>query len=74
MHNTVIHHFLTDAQPIPEQQPTAPGQLSSVCMLNMTFHGVEYPFVQFRSSVLAMLPPSFLCISSLVEHGKQKSS
>lgn len=71
IHNSVIHLFLTDAQPIPGQQSTAPGQLSLVYMLSMTFHDVEHPFGQFRST---MLLPSFLCISLLAEHGTQKSS
>lgn len=74
MHNTVIHLLLTDAQPISGRQSTAPGQLPPVYMLSMTFYGVEYPFGQFRLAVLAKLPPSLLCISTLAEHGKLKFS
>lgn len=39
----------------------------------MTFSGMGYPFGQFGSALLAMLPPRFLCTCSLAEHIKQKS-
>lgn len=41
----------------------------------MTFYGVEYSFGQFKSLVLAVLPPSFFspCTSSLAENDTQES-
>ncbi|KAJ7397098.1 hypothetical protein BTVI_138682 [Pitangus sulphuratus] len=74
MHNTVAHHPLTNDQSIPKQQPPPPGQLPPVCTLNMTFYGMEYPFDQFSSPGLALLPTSFSHISSLTEHEKPKSA
>lgn len=38
-------------QPIPEQWPVAPSQVSPVYILSMTFHGLEYPFEHFGSAV-----------------------
>jgi len=35
-------------------------------MLSMTPYGMEYPFGQLGSAVLAVSPPSFLCTSSLL--------
>lgn len=37
------------------------------------FCGAEYPCGHFRSAVLAMVPPIFLCTCSLAKHGKPKS-
>lgn len=39
---------------------------------NLYSDSMEYPFVQFRSPVLAVLPPNVSCTSSLVEHGNWK--
>ena len=44
MHNTVAHHLLINAQPVPEQQLAGPGHLLPIYILNMTFYGMEYPF------------------------------
>lgn len=41
---------------------------SPIYLLGMTFCGVEHPFGQLRSPLLAMLPPRFLCNSSLAQH------
>ena len=65
MNNAIAHHLPTDAQLVPEQ-PLPPGQLPPVYILGMTSHGMEYPFGQFGSAVLAVSPPSFLCPSSLL--------
>lgn len=59
--NTIVHHLLT------KQQLVTPGQLSPVYILGMTFYGLEYPFDQFRSNVLTVLPTNFLGICSLAE-------
>ena len=66
VHNVIAHHSLTDAQLVPEQQSTPPGQLPPVYILGMISYGMEYPFGQFGSAVLAVSPPSFLCPSSLL--------
>ena len=65
MHNAIAHRSLTDAQSVPKQRPL-PTQLPPVHILDMTSHGREYPFGQFRSAVLAVSPPNFLCPSSLL--------
>ena len=65
MHNAIAHDLPTDAQLVPEQR-SPPGQLPPVYILGMTSHGVEYPFGQFGSAVLAVSPPNFLCPSSLL--------
>lgn len=46
---------------------------SPVNALTMMLHGMEYPFGKFGSAVLTGLPTSFLCTSSLPEHGKLKN-
>lgn len=46
---------------------------SSVNILTMMLHGMEYPFGKFRSAVLTVLPPSFSCTCSLPECGKLKN-
>lgn len=68
MYNSIPHHTLTNAQPIPEQQLTPSDQLPPVHTLNMIFCGVEHPLAQLGSALLAVLPPRFLCSSSLAEH------
>ena len=66
MHNAIAHHLLTNAQSVPKQQSAPPGQLPPVYILDTTSRGMEYPFGQFGSAVLAVSPPNFLCPSSLL--------
>jgi len=66
MQKAIAHDPLTKAQSAPEQQLPPPGQLSPVFLFSMTGHGIEYPFGQFGSVVLAMLLPSCMCIPSLL--------
>ena len=66
MHNAIAHRSLTDAQSVPEQWSTPPGQLPPVYILGMTSYGLEYPFGQLGSAVPAVSPPSFLCTPSLL--------
>ena len=47
---------------------SAPSQLPLVYVWDMKYYGMEYPFGHFRPAVLAMLPASFLCLSSLAEN------
>ena len=60
MYDAIAHHQLTDAQPIPEQQPCPPAS-SPQFLFSMTSYGMEYPFGQFGTAVLAVPPPGFLC-------------
>lgn len=52
--------------PAVDQCPASPqatatlGKLPPVVLLNMTLHGVQYLFGQFRRAVLAAFPPSVL--------------
>ena len=65
MHNAIAHQLPTNAQLVLEQwspQANSPP----VYILDMTSHGMEYPFGQFGSAALAVSPPSFLCPSSLL--------
>lgn len=55
------------------QQLASTSQLPPVHTLGIMSRGMEYPFGQFRSGVLAMSPHSFLCTCSLADHGKRKS-
>lgn len=73
VHSPVAHHLQADAQSVPDQPSEAPGQIPPVDVLSMTLHGMEYPFGQLSSAVLAMLPHSFLCTSSPAELGTLKS-
>ena len=74
MHNATAHHSLTDAQLVPEQRSPFPGQLPPVYTLDMTSHGMEYPFGQFGSASLAVFPPNFLCPRALLAgHEKLKN-
>ena len=41
MHNAIAHDSLTDAQLVPEQQFTPPGQLPRVYILGMMSYGME---------------------------------
>lgn len=62
-HNTVTPHLLTDAQPRPVQQSVASGQLPQ--FVNWAGLSVLWNvFGQFRSAVLAILPPGSLCTYS----------
>ena len=63
---TIAHGQPTEVQPVTKQWRLSPGQLSPVCMLSMTSYGMEYPFSQFGWAVLAVPPPSFLHISSVL--------
>ena len=65
MHNAIAHHPLTDAQSVPEHQ-SLPAPLFLIYILGMTSHGMEYPFGQLGSAVLAVSPHNFLCPSSLL--------
>ena len=51
MHNTAACHLLTDVQPVPRPSQPAPP----VHVLSMKFCGMEYPFGQFMSTLLAMV-------------------
>lgn len=59
---------MTNAHPVPEQQPVVPGQLPQVCILSMVLYGMKHLCGQFASGVLAVLFPGFLHTCSLVEH------
>lgn len=74
MHNTIAHHWLTEAKPHSLNWLSSPFiQLTQLYILGMVFYGVKYPFVQFRSPVPAMQPSSlFLSTSSLAEHETHK--
>lgn len=54
MHNANAQHLLADAQSVPKQYHL-------IYILNMTLYGMEYPFDQLGSAVLAMSLPSFMC-------------
>ena len=66
MHNAIAHHSPTDAQLVPEQRSASLGQFAPVYVLGLTSYGMEYSFGQFGSAVLAVSPPSFLGLSSLL--------
>lgn len=59
------------ASPQAEISPSPPTP--PVYVLSRTFWGLEYPCGQFRSALLALLPPSSLCSCSLAEYRKLKS-
>lgn len=67
LHNTFAHHLLTDALIV------LLANSPPVYVQGMMLCGMEYPFSQFRSPVLAMLSPSFLCTCSMSENRKLKS-
>lgn len=62
MHNTVAQHSLTDVRPHFPNSDQAHLPSNSPQLLSMMFYGLEYTFGQFRSPVLALLPPSFFCV------------
>lgn len=63
------HCLPGDQCPAPPQAVISPFQVTfTVFILNMTSYGAEYPFGQFGSALLAVLPPSLLCSSSFTEH------
>ncbi|KAJ7405835.1 hypothetical protein BTVI_67629 [Pitangus sulphuratus] len=74
MNNTIAHHLVNIAKPISEPQLAALCKLlPPVYILGIMFCDVEYPFGHFRSAVWTMLPPNFLCSSSLAEHDPLKN-
>lgn len=73
MHNMISHHLLTHAQSISKHCLALLIQLHIVYTLRMKFYGIEYPFVQIRSAVSAMLLHSFFCTYLLKEYGKLKN-
>jgi len=66
MQNAKPHHSLTDAQPVPEQQLLPPNQLFLVLLFSKLSYGMEYPFGQCGSTVMAVSPARFLCPTSLL--------
>lgn len=61
MKQAMAHHPPTDALPAPCSE-CLPAQLLSLFKLfHVISYGLEYPFGQFRSSVLVLSPPSSLC-------------
>lgn len=67
---TVFHHTLADPHSAPRQWLAPQGWLSPVYSLSRLLYGMEYSLGQFRSAVLTMLPPDFLCSCFLGEHKK----
>jgi len=59
MHKAVADHPLTDAQPVPEQQPLPPGQLSPVFQHDVIRCGISLWSVGI--SCPGCVPPRFLC-------------
>ena len=55
--------------PSPGSSPLPPRQLPPVYTLSMTSYGMEYPFGQLDSAVLAASLPSFLCTPCLLAGG-----
>ena len=43
-----------------------PPPFHHLLLLSVLSHGMEYPFGQLESAVLAVSPPSFLCTPSLL--------
>lgn len=69
--NAISHHPLMGA--IPEQQLEPPGQFLPLYIVCVMLYVREYPFHQFRSAVLTVFSPGFLCCCSFTEHGKLKN-
>ena len=55
-HSAIAHHLPIDTQLVPERRSPLPP----VYILGMMSHGMEYPFGQFGSAVLAVSPPALL--------------
>ena len=74
MHNAIAHHPLTDAQPVPEQQPPASFPPRLYTEHDVLWYGRSLWPVWV--TVLAVSPPSFLCppASSLVGWGEKLKS
>lgn len=56
--------LLSCLPPSDQCQSPLPEPGSSTLPSNLMFYSVEYPFGQFGSPIPAMLPPSFICLSS----------
>lgn len=59
LHSAIAHHHLTDAQPVPEQQP--PTSVAPSLYTEYDTCRVEYPFGHLGWAVPALSPPSSLC-------------
>lgn len=66
LHKTTAYHPLVPPISIPPATP-------AVHVLSRAFFGMEYPFDQLGSAILAMLPHSFLWTFSLAEYGTLKN-
>lgn len=60
--------------PIASLSSDQPPALTIPPKLYSDHDSMEYPLVQFRAPVLAVLPPNFLCTFSLAEHRKLQRS
>lgn len=78
--NKAATHHVPQAEWCPaslQSIGTVEGNLPSLCplplflLLSTVPYGVDHPFGQFRSAVLAMSPPSFLPTSSLLAEGTE---
>lgn len=68
-HNTVAHHPSTNDLSAPKQQLVPSSQFLRVFLLAVMFLGMEDPFGQFPSAVLAMVLLRFPCTSLVSVHG-----
>lgn len=73
MHNTIAHHPLTNTYLIPKEWLAHSWVTPHSLYCGMISYSKEHPFDQLRSVLLATLPSSFLCTSSMAEHGVLQS-
>lgn len=73
MHDIIAHNPLTNTYLIPKEWSACFWVTPHTLYPGMMFYSKEHPFDQFGSAILAILPPSFLCTSSLAENGTLQS-
>ena len=61
MRRAIAHHPLTWDQHLASLRAAIPCPHFPVPILDVTSHGMEYPFGQFGSAALVVSPHSFLC-------------
>lgn len=73
MHDAIAHYLLTDSQTVPERWPSpSPIQHPTVLLFNIKLHGMEYPFVHFRSDFLVLSATGSLCSPGSLMAGQRE--
>jgi len=68
MHDAICHHLLVDVHPwvALSSSHSSPDCSPALLLFSMMSYGMDYPFGQFGSAVLTVLPLIVLCTPSFL--------